>query len=499
MREAAKERTGNMKTGSPVGDRDGKGAVPALPCAVPMSSRAASAPFRAARILPRVALILVLAAGLLTGCGSGSASAPVTPGSGETRPATPPAEDPAPYTSTLPDYSGEGFVIVSAAGEWLTEPEIPETVWSAKRTSRLLAAAGESGVAVGESALSADDIYRRLSDAALAETDFADLLLLPASQVGRFAAAGLLQDLSALPFFSLDGEGIDAAGVDAFTIYKKTWALTGGALFDPAGLGCVSFDISAAEAAGLDLFAVAGVSDGESGWSTDDFAAAAAALGAFACPAGEEETVSGFFCASGMPTMTASRDADPVLIAPTDAELALTDALHTLLFGEASLCLGFETETAPLLVTDLSAALLPDTGASRRGILPMPSDQTGGTPVLKNVCVAAVPAACRYPEKTALILSALTASGADAEEDFLRWCLDHCVSNYEQLRGISAVLSAPRIWDPASYLTQTVGQLDTVTLKARLNSVKMGLHSRLSAWDSYAETAAENLRQRLEG
>lgn len=440
-------------------------------------------------------LLLALALLLPTGCGknpSGQESG------GESRPQDTPQTEPDAYTSTLPDFSGEGFVVVRA-GDALSAPAFSETGWSRERTARLLNTMEERGVSVGESEMSAAEIYRRLSDAALAETDFADLLLLPASQVGRFAAAGLLQDLSALPFFSVESEGIDPAGTEAFTLFQKTWALSGGALYDPASLGCVGFDLHAAEEAGLDLFALSGVSGGEGVWTADTFAAAAKVLGGFSCQKDEKEAISAFFSASGLPGMSASQEED-YLAEPTERELALTDALHALFFGDDSVSLGFSVEeNASLFLCDLSAALTPDTGSTRLGILPMPAAEGGYTPVFGEARVAAVPAACRYPEKTALLLSAMMAAGGDAEADFLRWCLDHCVSSYEQYHGIVAVLSAPRCWDPALAFAEAAEDLGTVTVTARLNSVERGLHSRLSAWKSYAAAARENLRQAFGG
>ncbi len=122
--------------------------------------------------------------------------------------------------AALPDlhFDGETLLIVTA-NEVSMSPLFPtngETGENRARLARNLAVTERHGIGFIPSNAGIDAIYTDTLAAQNANLYYADLLVLPAEQVGRFTAAGLLRNLRNLPFWTTEPNSAAIAGKAAY-------------------------------------------------------------------------------------------------------------------------------------------------------------------------------------------------------------------------------------------------------------------------------------------
>ncbi len=338
--------------------------------------------------------------------------------------------------------------------------------------------------------MSEQEMYRAISDAVLSDTFFADLVLIPANKLGRYAAAGLLYDVSALPFFDASAEHLDS---EAFSVGGYTFAVWGDAIFEPGDIYAVYFDEASALAGGFDLYADAAADN----WTLDRFIEVSVALGKTASLLDASHTADAFFFGSGN-RLSEYHGGSITLTPPSDQESDLISLLHTLLYGENGVEFSSDGNSAAVYIDSL--AHLPATATADRaqGLLPFPSVQGGAqryTPIAQDALVAAVPINCAYPEKTALVTGALfKLCDGFVYGEYIDYCLHRYLRGYDQLDSLEDIASYPRAWDFSVCFADGVAQLDAVTLRALHNAIE-NKKTRDIAYYSFADTAYDEIEK----
>lgn len=271
------------------------------------------------------------------------------------------------------------------------------------RLNRNAAVEARYGISFIPSTASADDIYTDALAAQNAGLYYADLLLLPANQVGRFSAAGLLRNLRNLPFW----QGEEGTGA--------VYANLGEAVLDHSHLPAVFFNRTLAASLGYDFYAA--VEEGRWTWELYLEAAAAAASldgvsGHALSPTDDvryDELVTATL-ASDTPAETLVNLLTRLLqVPPRSAAVAGNDiaALQRFTTGGLLFC-----------VSDLFYMDWIFDAPTEWGILPLPSsDGQTRTPTAVNAPVLCVTANNEKFEMTGLTLAALDAASTDVITD----------------------------------------------------------------------------------
>lgn len=393
------------------------------------------------RGLAALSLCLSLSAcGLIIteGPGGSHSQAPSTTGAGATTevPYTAPTRPDAAARAeaeldALPeaDFEELSFIVATAGYDPLFPAE-GERLDDRAKLARNAAVSERYNVSFIPAASTVDAIYNDTLAAENSGRYYADLLILPAGQVGRFAAAGLLRNLHNLPFWD-NTTAAYGATASAGGANLTTYADLGAAVLDHDRLPAIFFNRALAEQLGYDFYAA--VESGEWTWELYLEAAAAAATldgtwGHTAYPA--DENLYSDLCAGsfGLSLIEKTDGQAPVLGTPENL-----DRLDSLLRSLRSATARFPDDPtnalAPLqsfsggTLLFCSADLeymdwLYDSPA-KWGILPLPGNGDGSyrSPTGADAPVLCVTAANNKFEQTGLILAALNAASTDVITD----------------------------------------------------------------------------------
>ena len=325
------------------------------------------------------------------------------------------------------DFGGETLLIVTA-NEVSMSPLFPtdsETGENRARLARNLAVTERHGVSFIPSTAAVDAIYTDALAAQNANLYYADLLILPAEQVGRFMAAGLLRNLRNLPFWTAESDSAAIAG-------KAAYADLGEAMLTHEQLPAVFFNRTLAESLGYDLYAA--VEAGEWTWALYfEAAAKAAALegisGHSLCPADGTRYLDLCAASSGVKLVDNTPDQLPVMsTAAADTLAALDAALRRLNSGESLYPMnpqndieGIQAFAAGRVLFCTASLFYMDwifDSSTAWGILPMPSaDGQTYTPAGASAPVLCVTANNNKFELTGLTIAALNAASTDVITD----------------------------------------------------------------------------------
>ena len=341
------------------------------------------------------------------------------------------AETAASALAALPDADFTGLsLIVASAGYNPLFPTAGERADDRAKLARNAAVSERYGVTFIPAASDVDTIYAETLAAKNSGMYYADILVLPANQVGRFAAAGLLRNLNNLPFWSntTDAYGADAAQGGA---NHAIYADLGAAMLDHDRLPAILFNRTLAESLGYDLYAAV-----ESGtWTWELYLQAAADAAALDGVSGhgisptDTNRYSDLLAGStGLHLVDNTEGQTPTLTLPEN--LAEIDTLLRRLRGDNSGFTGQAGNEIAALQSFAEGKLLfcctnleyvdwlYDSGAEW-GVLPLPGSGDGSyhTPTGASAPVLCVTENNNKFEQTGLIVAALNAASIDVITD----------------------------------------------------------------------------------
>ena len=327
------------------------------------------------------------------------------------------------------DFDGLSFIVATAGYDPLFPTE-GERLDDRAKLTRNAAVSERYNVSFIPASATADTIYNETMAAQNSGMYYADLLILPASQVGRFAAAGLLRNLHNLPFWdnttAAYGDTASAGGANL-----TTYADLGAAVLDHDRLPAIYFNRTLAESLGYDLYGA--VESGEWTWELYLQAAADAATldgvwGHTVYPA--DENIYSDLCAGsyGLSLLETPEGSAPTVTVPEGLE-RLDTLLRSLRSETARYPGDPENTLAPLqsfsggnllfCSADLEYMDWLYDSPTKWGVLPLPGNGDGSyrSPTGADAPVLCVTAANNKFEQTGLILAALNAASTDVITD----------------------------------------------------------------------------------
>lgn len=358
------------------------------------------------------------------------------------------------------DFTGSTLLIATAS-DASGNPLFPsgDTLGEERaRLSRNAAVSERYGITFVPAAASSDEIYREVTAAHNSGLYYADLLMLPAEQVGRFTAAGLLRNLRNLPFWNNTGvaygESADQGGAG-----NAVYADLGAALLDYNSLPAVFFNRTLAEGMGYDFYAA--VENGEWTWELYLTAAAGVASldgvsGHALAPTDSARYTDLIAASSGIKLVDNTAGQTPTL-AVTDALDALDALLRRTEWQSAAYPVNTDNAIAPLQAFGVGDVLFCTANLSYMdwiydsqavwGILPLPSlDGTMHTPTGASAPVLCVTADNNKFDLTGIALSALNAASVEVITDAY---ITERMQN--RLRDWESAAMIERIAESASY------------------------------------------------
>lgn len=330
--------------------------------------------------------------------------------------------------AALPEQSFDGATLLIAAASETVNPLFPtdgELGENQARLARNAAVTERYEISFIPAAAAADAIYNDALAAQNAGLYYADLLLLPAEQVGRFTAAGLLRNLRNLPFWTADEDSAAVAG-------SAVYADLGEAVLAHEQLPAVFFNRTLATQLGYDFYAA--VEDGSWTWALYfEAAARAAALegisGHTLSPSHATRYLDLCAASSGVKLVDNTAGQTPVLTTDAAEALAALDtALRRIGLGESAYPVtsandiegiqAFSVGRVLFCVTNLVYMDWIYDASADWGILPLPSVDGGThTPAGATAPVLCVTANNNKFELTGLVLAALNAASTDIITD----------------------------------------------------------------------------------
>lgn len=251
---------------------------------------------------------------------------------------------------------------------------------------------------------------------------YADLLVLPGNQTGRFMLAGLLRNLSQLPFWEVSGSAEAAAGVTAYADLNE-------ALLDHDRLPVVFFNRTLAQQLGFDFYA-----DVEAGtWTWERYLEASVAAasidgtwGHALNPSDRGDYLSLCAVSCGYDPIDRTLGRTPQIAVNETLTNLVGQLVRRLAAGEGAFpaqannpIAGLQVFTEGKILFCCGSAGYMDwifPSQAEWGILPMPkADESGGyrTPVGAAAPVLAVTANNTKFEMTGILLAALDAASTD--------------------------------------------------------------------------------------
>lgn len=343
---------------------------------------------------------------------------------GSQSPSSPDRDD---YLAALPDADlSRVSMLITGTRDSVLFPEQSATFIDVARYERINELEKMYKASIVTSYADMDSINAGLRADELSGNYFADIICIPASEIGQLYADGILKNIRSLPYVNPEAPYYYSSSVSAFSTAGGLWAIASEAVIDPDCMYgvYVNTDMLASLGAGS-LYAT--VKRGE--WTYDLMLSLAKeaygssaegktvyGLSAAAARATTERTV---FTSCGLEYVTAGKGVIPVLAEPGErADKAVhiaksildsetlynpegTESALSLFYGGGSL---FYTGTL-----DATVALCDS--AYNWGILPCPVQEAGDgytTPLSPETAVLAVPASCTKIEETGIVIEALS-------------------------------------------------------------------------------------------
>ena len=234
----------------------------------------------------KLPLCLLLALSFLTSCGIVVFNSPKTEGE-TTAPISIETEPPYQVTEHKPydknyskevsrflqeipdaDYGGGSFLIATPKPSLVTSDDTVSTVLSKNLEIRNNYVQTEYNITVSAKNVNPKTLYDETKIAVKSATYYADLIMIPQNELGKFAVAGTVANLSSLPGFNSKASYYNASSVEAGGGKGKIYGIAGPASVDTDCLSAVFFNKTLmAEVTGDNVYQL--VRDGS--WTWDKF------------------------------------------------------------------------------------------------------------------------------------------------------------------------------------------------------------------------------------
>ncbi|MBQ7836689.1 MAG: extracellular solute-binding protein [Clostridia bacterium] len=210
----------------------------------------------------KIPLSLLLTLFLLTSCGIVAFNTPETEGATETSvtiETEPPyqvseyeqydknySKELSRFLQEIPDadYGGGSFLIATPKPSLVLGDETVSTVLSKNLETRNNYIQTEYNITVSAKNVNPQIMFDEIKIAIKSVSYYADLIMIPQNELGRFAVAGCVTNLSSLPGFNANAKYYNASSVEAGGGKGKIYGVAGPASVDPDCLSAVFFNKS---------------------------------------------------------------------------------------------------------------------------------------------------------------------------------------------------------------------------------------------------------------
>lgn len=411
------------------------------------------------------------------------------------------------YVDNLPEFNmRDTSILVSAFDKNILVLEDAENRLAKARYERFAMLEKKFGVSIIITAGDTETILTELKEAIASGMYYADLLVLPAGQVGRFYAQNYLLNLMSLPYVSLEEPYYSRESVRQGTIGYHVYAASGDAILNPDCIFGVFFNTGLAENLGFgNPYAL--VYAGQWTWDTYRAMAKAAAydlegqatgLGGHGAEDFGQSYASAVLASAGLHYASTEWGGAPALNEPGEMQARISDLLYDLLYADKT---AFQAEK-PLevfaengllfYVGKLSAMYDISASAAKWGILPLPKleeSQSGYfSPVSGNMPVFAVPVNNSKLAETGLVLQALNAASYGyLTDEYITHAMNHVVRDNDTLNMLD-LIARTASWDFALMFGPAYADIGQATYEALYTSVN-SKYSYRSIYSSYVKAA----------
>ncbi len=140
------------------------------------------------------------------------------------------------------DYNGGTFLIANAKAPLITADENCTTVISQEYEYRNAYVNETLNIMLAEKMVNPDTMYSEIKQAVKSDTYYADLILIPQTKIGEYAADGLIANLSTLPSINFEAEYFNSSAIGAAGGNSKVYAVAGDANTSYESLSAVFFN-----------------------------------------------------------------------------------------------------------------------------------------------------------------------------------------------------------------------------------------------------------------
>lgn len=142
----------------------------------------------------------------------------------------------------ITDYNGGTFLIANTKAPLIVADETCSAIISNEYKSRNDYVEEQLNIMLAEKIVHPDNMYNEIRQAIKSNSYYADLILIPQTSIGRYAADGLIANLSVLPGINFDAKYYNSSSVAAAGGNSKIYAIAGDACADYESLSAVFYN-----------------------------------------------------------------------------------------------------------------------------------------------------------------------------------------------------------------------------------------------------------------
>ncbi len=146
------------------------------------------------------------------------------------------------FDLTNADYGGGSFLIATPKPHLITPDENTSAILSKRLENRNIFVQNEYNITISSKNVNPQIIFDEIKIAVKSSSYYADLIMIPQSNLGKFAVSGNIANLNSLPGINLDGSYYNASSKEAGGSASKIYGIAGPASIDTSSVSAVFFN-----------------------------------------------------------------------------------------------------------------------------------------------------------------------------------------------------------------------------------------------------------------
>ena len=280
------------------------------------------------------------------------------------------------------DYNGGTFLIANSKAPLIIPDESCSVIISQEYEYRNAYVEQELNIMLAEKIVHPDTMYDEIRQAVKSSSYYADLIMIPQSEIGRYAGDGFIANLASLPGMNFDGGYYNSSSVAAAGGNSKVYAVAGDASTSYDSLSAVFFNKTLlAQLTSENLYSL--VDDGAWTWAKFlEYADSVANLEGEYYSLGAQNTVMYLqdliFISSGLQYVSCNYGEMPQIAFTAEVADPVVDLIKRVVnhpkrnYNDLDAITAFAGGNTLFLIDKLSTMSALSTGAADWGIVPLP-------------------------------------------------------------------------------------------------------------------------------